>query len=55
MPAYWIYFSYVGIRWLKRYSVTGPLALFEEVERMVYHMMVAPVFVVHVVVKSKSN
>ena len=24
MPAYWIYFSYVGIRWLKRYSVTGP-------------------------------
>ena len=25
MPAYKIYFSYVGIRWLKRYSVTGPL------------------------------
>ena len=24
MPAYWIFFSYVGIRWLKRYSVTGP-------------------------------
>ena len=24
MPAYKIYFSYVGIRWLKRYSVTGP-------------------------------
>ena len=25
MPAYWIYFSYVGIRWPKCYSVTGPL------------------------------
>ena len=24
MPAYWIYFSYVRISWLKRYSVTGP-------------------------------
>ena len=24
MSAYWIYFSYVSIRWLKRYSVTGP-------------------------------
>ena len=27
MPAYWIYFSYVGIRLLKRYSVTGPLSV----------------------------
>ena len=24
MSAYWIYFSYVSIRWLKRYGVTGP-------------------------------
>ena len=23
MSAYWIYFSYVSIRWLKRYNVTG--------------------------------
>ena len=28
MPAYWIHFSYVRIRWLKRYSVRGPLAVF---------------------------
>ena len=26
MSAYWIYFSYKGISWLKFYSVTGPLA-----------------------------
>ena len=24
MPAYWIYFSFVSVSWLKPYSVTGP-------------------------------
>ena len=29
MSAYWTYFSYVGIRLLKRYRVTGPLRVLD--------------------------